>query len=135
MSAVVIIRELLLAHAPLYALVPPARVHVGSLPQNWAPPAVLVSSLGGNPIQTTARNLSIETIRERVQVTVYAKTYPEQEALLLAAKLGKGVHSGIVRGYHCNAVVPLGTNPAIPQGDDGIFERSRDFMVTFSEAN
>lgn len=136
MSAVVIIRNLLIAWAPVTAFVPPDRIRIGVLPQDIGIlPAIGITSVGGDPIQTTARNLSVETIRERVQVTVYAKSYQDQERILLACKLGPGVHNGEVGLHFVNAVIPLGTNPAIPPGEDGIYERSRDFMVTFREAN
>lgn len=139
MSAVTIVRELLIAHAPVTDMVPPTRVYIGALPIGWTAPAILVSApSGGNPIRTIARNLSVETIRERVQVTVYTidpHGYAKQEALLLACKLGPGVHNGVIGGYKSHSVESLGTNPAIPPGEDKIYERSRDFMVTFREAN
>lgn len=136
MSAVVIMRNLMLAWAPVTALVPPERIRIGVLPQDIGTlPAIGITSVGGDAIETTARNLSVETIRERVQVTVYAKSYQEQERILLACKLGPGVHNGEVGSHYVNSAIPLGTNPAIPPGEDGIYERSRDFMVTFREAN
>lgn len=135
MSATTIMRELLLARSSVTSVVPAARIYVGALPQGFSPPCILVSDIGGNEIPTVARRRAFSTIRARVQVTVYAKTYAVQEALLLACKLGPGVHTGVVREYHVNAVEQLGTNPAMPPGDDGIFERSRDFMITFKEAN
>ena len=135
MSAVVIMRALLLARTQLVDLVPAARVFIGATPQGVALPAVAISDVGSNEIPTVARNGSSSTIEGRVQVTVYARTYEEQERLLLACKLGPGVHTGIVGNYRVNSVLPRGTNPAMPPGDDKIYERSRDFMVTFKEAN
>lgn len=135
MSAVVIMRELLIARSQVATKVPAARVFIGATPQGVLLPAVAVSDVGGNEIRTIARNGPTSTVRNRVQVTVYARTYEDQERLLLACKLGAGVHTGTVRGYKVKAVEPMGTNPAIPPGDDKIYERSRDFMVTFTEAN
>jgi hypothetical protein len=74
-------------------------------------------------------------IRERVQVTALARDYPTMKRLLHAAGLGRGVHTGLIAGFQVHSVIPLGTNPEIPPGDDKIFEQSRDFMVTFTEAN
>jgi hypothetical protein len=33
------------------------------------------------------------------------------------------------------SVLPAGGGPEIPPGDDKIYEQSRDFVVTFTEAN
>lgn len=136
MSATVIMRALLLACSQITDLVPAARVFIGTTITAATPlPAILITDISGNEISTVARRRPFTTIRARVQLTVYAKNYPEQEAVLLACKLGQGVHTGIVGGYHVNAVEPMGVGPALPPGDDKIFERSRDFMVTFKEAN
>jgi hypothetical protein len=135
MSATVIMRELLLARPQVTGKVPAARVFIGQTITNETPmPAILISEIDGNEITTVARNGTHSTIRARVQVTVYAKNYPEQEQVLLACKL-PGIPRGIVKGFKVNAVEPMGTGPAIPPAGDGIFERSRDFMVTFKEAN
>lgn len=139
MSGVVIMRELLKLRAQLTDLVPAGRIFVGALPLGAALPAVGITSVGGNEVETVARRAQRIPVRERVQVTVYAADYPAQERLLKAAGLGAGVHTGLLttaeNTYHVNSVLPLGTNPAIPPAGDGIYERSRDFMVTFKEAN
>ncbi len=135
MSATVIMRELLIARSSVTSVVPAARIFVGAVPQTATLPAILITDIGGNEIPTVARQRAFTTIRARVQVTVYARSYDAQESLLLACKLGPGVHTGEVGGYHVNAVQPQGTNPAMPPGDDKIFERSRDFIITFKEAN
>lgn len=136
MSGVAIMRALMLAHEPLTALVPAARIRIGEIPQGTVLPAVLITSVSGpNEIGTVARNTAYTTVRERVQVTVYAKSYEEQERILMACKLGRGVHKGEHAGFYTNSVIPEGVNPPILPGEDRVYERSRDFMVTFSEAN
>lgn len=138
MSGVAILRALLLAHQPLMDLVPPARVFVGEIPLGATLPAVLLTSVSGpNEIGTVSRNTAYTTVRERIQVTVHATSYEEQENILLACKLGRGVHTGVHAGFYTNSVLPEGVNPPIlPDSDsDPVYERSRDFMVTFSEAN
>ena len=139
MSAVVIIRQLLVARAAVTTLVPAARIFTGAIPLGTARPAIGISDISGNEITTVARQRPFTTIRARVQVTVYADSYPVQEQVLLACKLGAGVHTGVLtvggKDIHVNAVEQMGTGPAIPPGEDKIYERSRDFMVTFKEAN
>lgn len=138
MSATMIVRALLRARPQLIEMVPAARIVIGDVTQGTPLPAVSVRDVGSNEIETVARRRPNSTIQARVQVTVYASTYEKQEAILLACKLGEGVHTGIVNGYHCNSVLPRGVGPALESGDitsGKIYERSRDFMVTFKEAN
>lgn len=135
MSGVAIIRELLANHAPLTALVPAASIRSGSLPQKQTPPAISVRSISANEQRTTARNLQSKMIRERVQVTCYASTFELMERMLKAAALGRGVYTGIVKTFAVRSVLPESVGPYIEATDDKIHEQSRDFMVTFIEAN
>jgi hypothetical protein len=141
MSGTAIIRALLVAHAPLTTLVPADRIRAGILPEKTVLPAVSVTSISENEQETTARNLPGKMIKERVQVTVLTKdagdgvAYVSMKRALRAAALGPGVHTGVIAGYHVCSVLPWGVGPEIPPGDDKIYEQSRDFMVTFIEAN
>jgi len=131
MSAVTIMRALLLGHAPLVALVPPARIVAGDVPDGDLP-AIGIREISGIERDTVARAGS-SLITSRVQVTVYAASYPQQKAILKAAKLGAGVFTGQVAGYAVRSVLrdmigPDLGNPAIPT-----FEQSRDFKVAFIE--
>jgi len=136
MSAVAIVRALLAAHAPLTALVPPAKIFAGAAPQGTEPPLVSVTRIYGDEISTIARRQPGKTMRTRVQVTVLAKDpggYAASDKILKAAALGAGVHTGTVLSYSVKAILPMGEGPDLPVGDDKIHEKSRDFMVTYSE--
>lgn len=136
MSAVAIVRALLAAHAPLTALVPATKIFAGAAPQGTEPPLVSVTRIYGDEISTIARRQPGKTMRTRVQVTVLAKDpggYAASDKILKAAALGAGVHTGPVLSYHVKAVLPYGEGPDLPVGDDKIHEKSRDFMVTYSE--
>lgn len=136
MSAVAIIQALLKAHAPLTALLPAARVIAGKIPANVPLPAISVSEVDGDEIGTVARLNTASTIKARVQVTVVAESYGAQKALMHAIKLGAGVHRAVVAGYQTLSVLPAGTGPDMNNLDnDGIYEQSRDFLVTFVEPN
>lgn len=135
MSGVAIIRQLLADRAEMLAVLPAAKVIAGTIPQNTVLPALGVSEVSSNEQWTTARNLRVKMIRERVQVTIQAKDYSTMKRLLKVASLGAGVHTGMVKGISVRSVLPDGVGPEIPVGDDGIYEQSRDFMVTFIEAN
>lgn len=133
MSGVAILRALLLANTNVTAVT--ARVVAGVLPQGVTLPAIGVSEVSSNEERTVARNLPVKMIRERVQVTALAKDYATMKKLIKAAALGPGVHTGVVLGFRVNSILPEGVGPEIPPADDGIYEQSRDFMVTFLEAN
>lgn len=136
MSAVAIVRALLAAHAPLTALVPAERIYTGAAPQFDVLPVVSVTRVYGDEISTIARRQAGKTMRTRVQVTVLAKDpggYAASEKILKAAALGAGVHTGTVLSYSVKAILPMGEGPDLPVGDDKIHEKSRDFMVTYSE--
>lgn len=140
MSGTAIIRELLANTPAVVALVPAdvnsERLVAGNtLKQGVKLPAIHVRSISSTENQTTARNLNTKMIRERVQVTVYANRFPDLERVLKACSMGKGVHNGIVAGYKVRNIWPEYVGPYIPPGSDNIHEQSRDFMVTFIEAN
>lgn len=141
MSGVAIVRALLAAHAPLTALVPAGKIYAGVIPQNVALPAISVTSISTNEQPTVARGGPAKMVRERVQVTVLVKEtgdtagYTLLKRALKAAALGAGVYTGEVLTYQVRSVLEWGAGPEIPVGDDRIYEQSRDFMVTFIEAN
>jgi hypothetical protein len=135
MSGAAILRELLAARPGLLALVPSARIVAGMLPQNTPLPAVTVREVSNNEEPTVARNMPVRMTRERVQVTALAREWVLMKRVLKAADLGAGVQTGFVLGFKVCSIIPAGTGPEIPVGDDGIFEQSRDFVVTFLEPN
>jgi hypothetical protein len=135
MSGVAIVRALLAAHKPVTDVVPATRIYSGIAPQGVTLPAISVSTVYGDEFPTVARRNANKQNWESVQVTVLSSNYVQMKNLLKACSLGSGVHKGTVVGLKVNSVIPDGINPEIPPGDDKIFEQSRDFMVTFVEAN
>lgn len=136
MSAVAIVQALLKAHAPLLAILPADRIRAGKIPANVPLPAISVSEVDGYERETIARRQATSNMVSRVQVTVVAESYGAQKALIQATKLGAGVHTGTVAGFSVKSVLPGGVGPDLNNLDnDGIYEQSRDFLVTFSEPN
>jgi hypothetical protein len=133
MSAVKVMRALLQANSAVVALVPLERVVAGIVPQESELPAIGIKEIGRNEFATVARAEKRVLVRSRVQVTVYAKSYPEQKAVLLAAKLGPGVHTGVVAGVTVRSVVRDKVGPDLSEEDAEIFEQSRDFFVSYIE--
>jgi hypothetical protein len=138
MSGVSIVVALLRAHAPVMAILPSSSVYAGPVPQGKPLPAISVTEISSNEQDTVNRDKPKTLVRSRVQVTVLAAGqggYAKMKELLLAAKLGAGNHTGMVGAHEVNSVRPYGVNPEMPVDDAGIYEQSRDFMVTFLETN
>lgn len=135
-GAVAIMRALLVAHAPLTALVPAPRVFAGIIPQGALLPAISIQEISGAENSTLARLQATTQNRSRVQVTVVTKSLADQKRIISAAKLGPGIHRGTFASYKTLSVMPESVGPDMNNlDDDGIYEQSRDFMVTFVEAN
>lgn len=136
MGAVAIVRALLVEYGPLLAMLPAARIFAGIVPQGTELPAISIQEIDGYEISTIARRQDTTLNRSRVQVTVIAKNLRDQKRIMGAAKLGPGVHRGTYAGFKTLSVLPGGIGPDMNNlDDDGIYEQSRDFMVTFVEAN
>lgn len=136
MSGAAIVRALLAEYQPVRDIVADDRsIVAGALPQRTSLPGLSVRTVDQNEIPTLARRRPVKTIRERVQVTALALDYVAMKKLLKAAALGRGVHTGVIMGIRVQSILPAGVGPEIPVGDDRIYEQSRDFMVTFVEAN
>lgn len=137
MSGAAIVRALLAQHQPLLDLMPANRVFAGFAKQGTVPPMVICTTVSENEQGTSARNLSRKMIRERVQVTVLVGDDNQVllKKLMKATALGAGVYTGTVASFRVNSVMPWGVGPEIPPASDRILEQSRDFMVTFTEAN
>jgi hypothetical protein len=136
MSGSAIVRSLLANMPALTSLVPAARIFSGQVPQQTALPSISVRPISSTEkAQPMARNLSKKMVEERIQVTVWAKSFIEMERILKAASLGPGVHTGTVVGFRVNSILPWYIGPYLGPDGDEIHEQSRDFMVTFVEAN
>lgn len=136
MSGPAIINRLIAERPDILAMVgDPNSITVGKVPVLTKLPAIGITHVGSTLTGTISRQTRTELSRTRVQVTVYANSQKQLADLLMLCKLGKGTHTGFVGPYYVNSVIPLGEGPQILPAGDEIFEQSRDFMVTFAEAN
>jgi hypothetical protein len=134
MNAVVIMRALLLAHDPVVAMVADG-VFAGDVPQDAKLPAIGIREISRVEQDVVSRDVPSVLVRARVQVTVYTTSYPQQKALLNAAKLSAGTHTGTIAGVEVCSVLRDAVGPDMGDATAGIFEQSRDFMVTYVEPN
>ncbi|ATD62500.1 MAG: tail completion protein gp17 [Janthinobacterium svalbardensis] len=135
MSAIKVIRALLIAHAPILALVPAARIVAGTVPQGTPLPAIGLTEISRVELPTVSLGQRAVLVTARIQVTVHASAYPEQKAVLQAAKLGPGTHTGTVAGIEVRSVMRDIVGPDMTDDDAGVYQQSRDFKVVYVEAN
>jgi hypothetical protein len=135
MNGVFVMRKLLQAHAPLMALMSADSVVAGTVPQGDSLPAIGITEVSRSEFATVANGETSTLVRARIQITVHAKSYPSQKAVLLAAKLGAGVHSGVIAGVKVRSVRRGDVGPDFSDDSAGIYQQSRDFFVHYIEQN
>lgn len=133
MSAVRIIRALLVADAALLALVPAAQVMAGTLPQGTALPALAVTEVSVVDAPVVKLGAAVHCTA-RVQVTAMTASYPAQKLLLAAVRHACRGKAGSIAGCAGVTVHAAGTGPDFNDADTGFYMQSQDFKVGFSEA-
>lgn len=134
MDAVAVMRALLLANAPLAALVG-SRIIAGTVPADTSLPAVGIKEISRVEIDTVSRDDPATMVTARVQVTAFAGAYPAMKAVLAATKLGPGVFTGTIAGVEVRSVLRDGVGPDLSDDAPGLYEQSRDFKVAYIEPN
>lgn len=137
MNGVMIIRALLAAHSPLTALVPAANIRAGTVPVGVMP-AVGIKEISRVETDTVSRGQTNVMVIARIQVTVYAGGtggYMAKKALIQAAKLGPGAHTGVIAGATVRSVLRDIVGPDFDDDAAKVYEQSRDFKVTYIEPN
>lgn len=133
MNGVFVMRALLLGHAPLTSIVG-TKVIPGAVPIKLVP-AVGIKEISRVEQATVANDGPATLVTARIQVTSYASGYLEQKAMVLASKLGAGVHTGLIAGVEVRSVLRDIVGPDMGNDADETFEQSRDFKVTYIEPN
>lgn len=132
MSAIKIIRSLLVSDTDLVALVPSSRIVAGIPAQGMALPLLSLTE-----ISRVDRNLikgsSTSRSTSRVQVTVMAASYPAQKALLAAVRHAARSKVGDLSGLINVSVLLDGTGPDFMDNETAIYQQGQDFMITFTE--
>ena len=134
MDGVAIMLALLADYAPLTALVPATKIMAGTVPQNVLP-AVGIREISSSEMATASGAQASVMVTARIQVTVYAATYPTMRAVLNAAKLGPGYHTGLIAGVDVRSVSRDFVGPDLSDISIPIYEQSRDFRVVYIAPN
>lgn len=132
--AVLAVHYLLQHNTGLLTVVPLARIFTSYIPMGTTLPALCV-----NEISTTDEfSMSLADPKRlpqsRIQVTVQAKTYADQKAVLELARKALPNQRGTVNGVEVDSILPDGAGPDLRNDDDEIFMQSRDFLVRFTQA-
>jgi hypothetical protein len=128
MSGPAIAWYLMKTNATLLAQVPAARIFCGPIPLNTVRPAIGVTSVSGVDADNVAMSGNT-LVTERVQVTIYAASYPSQKTLLGLVKAALPHTHGAVNGLACAAITPAGDGPDIYDDVTQLFEQSTDRMI------
>lgn len=131
MSAVVALRSVLVGQTAITSLVPSARIFVGVLPLKAVLPAIALISVSATPRNTLSMQESQRLSRERVQVTVYAKTYPGLDRLMLALTQAVRNQRMEIAGINVQSILPAGIGPDFEGTDPVMFVRSADYLVSY----
>lgn len=132
MNGVAALLQVLGADAALTALVPAARIMAGILPLDTALPAIsvtLVSSVDRKVISAGA----LRHVRQRVQATVLASGYPEQQAVMAAMRRAAADSFPTVPGISRVTIHTESTGPDFMDRPAALYAGSQDFRVTYSE--
>lgn len=132
MDGVAAVRTALVADGALIALVPAARIQAGALPQGVTLPAIALES-----ISKVDRNIldavTTRHVTERVQVTVLAKNYPSQKAVLRAIRHAAGDKFPTVSGLSNVTIHTEGAGPDLLNEEASIHIGTQDFRVGYTE--
>lgn len=132
MSAIKIVRALLVADAALIALVPASRIVAGIPAQNMTLPLISLTEISRtdrNPLKGSDTSMSIS----RVQVTVMTASYPVQKTLLAAVRHAGRDKVGTLSGFFHVSVLLDGTGPDFMDTETAIYQQGQDFKVSFTE--
>lgn len=132
MSGTAIIRSKLAAHSALTAVIPATRIFAGAVPEGTAIPCIAVTSVSANQRNTLAMIETLKQATERVQVTVYAATYPLQKAYMALIRAACPNSNGTINGFLTDSILPAGDGPDFFDDVLMVYEQSQDFMVKYS---
>lgn len=132
-SAVKAVRFLLANNPALAALISADRIVAGRL----GPAANLLPALTLMHVSTNRRPVvkqgATEFCTSRVQVTVHARTYPDQAAVQRLVRKALPPTRGLVNGVDVDDIQSGGDGPDIRDDAADIFMGTADFIVTFNE--
>lgn len=105
----------------------------GQLPQGTALPACVVEHVVTNELTTIDANAAFGLMRTRIQVTVLAKDYPTQKAVLEQVRIACNYQRGLIASVRVVSVLRDNVGPDLRDDDMQVYTQSIDFQVTYQE--
>ena len=133
MRAEKVINALLNAAAGLTALVGTRIYGGGQLPQGTALPAVVVEHISSNELTTIDANAAFGLMKARIQITVLAKDYPAQKAVLEQVRIACNYQRGLIAAVRVISVLRDTVGPDLRDDAMQVYTQSIDFQVTYQE--
>lgn len=132
MSGVAVVLRVLERRAALTALVPIANQVGGQVPQGSKPPAIGVTEVTASDVQGLDGLATNVLVRSRVQITIVAKDFPQQQAVLKEVRRACRSFIGGVTGFS-KVTCHLDTTGPDFQSAEGLYIKTQDCRVTFTE--
>jgi hypothetical protein len=133
MDGVAAVRAALVADTALAGLVPDDRVIAGPLPLNVTLPALSLMSISKVDLNTPAPGAT-RFVRERVQVMVYARNYPQQKEVMRAVRHAAADKINFSAGEIRNVTIHTDSaGPDLMTEDASVWIGSQDLMTTYTE--
>ena len=124
---------MLTAYAGLTALVGSRIYSGGVLPQGCALPAVTAQMIGSSSLQTIDANGGYNLMRARIQLTVFAKSYPAQKTLMEQVRKACNNQRGVWAGVTVISALRDTVGADLRDDSKQIYEQTLDFQVTYQE--
>lgn len=124
-----IIGALLLADAPLIALIPDTRIKSDILPDGVALPALVVLETSQVERQTLVRGSKVRTV-DRVSVTGRFSSVRERKQIMEMVKDICAGRTGTIAGMENVSILNAGRGPNL-LGPGDSFEKTQDFRVSY----
>lgn len=131
MSDTKAVSYLLQHNANLIAAVPAAKIFTGIIPVNTALPAIVVRHVD-DVEEKTINAAGAKRLTARVQVTVKALTYATQKSILELIRIALAGTYSTVNTVAVYGISSEGSGPDLFDEAAGIFEQSRDFLISWS---
>lgn len=131
-SAAKAVRYLLVQNPELTAIVPRDSIGTGRFKEGSPTPAAIVSHVFTSRRPVLNQD-GTQFCTSRIQVTVFAKSYPEQDAVLQLVRRALPPTRGLVAGVALDSIQPGGDGPDMRDDLASIYMGAVDFIVTFNE--
>ena len=130
MSGVAIIRSILANNGNLVSAVTSDKIIAGVAPINTSLPVLTVTQISGIEYQLI-KQVGVQLVSDRVQVTVLATSYVQQKQLLELIRSALPTTRGTVNGFVVDSIVRQIDGPDLYSDDPVMYEQSIDYIVRF----